>query len=151
VYSDARANPKRVVFAEAEEEVVLRAAIQFRDGGYGTPVLVGREQRVRDKLKELAVDDPMAFEIHNSVNAAFGAARWSTVCTNGSSGAAILKRDCQAHGQPGPQRLRRSAAGALGDADAMLTGMTRTFGQSLRDVRRVLDPKPGEAPFRHPS
>jgi hypothetical protein len=36
-YEAARANPKRVVFAEGEEEVVLRAAIQFRDGGYGIP------------------------------------------------------------------------------------------------------------------
>ena len=51
VYEDAKANPKRVVFAEAEEEVVLRAAIQFRDFGYGTPVLVGRTQAVLDKLR----------------------------------------------------------------------------------------------------
>ena len=40
-YEGARAHPKRVVFAEGEEEVVLRAAIAFKDGGYGTPVLVG--------------------------------------------------------------------------------------------------------------
>src|SRR5262249_25704308 len=37
-YEAARANPKRVIFAEGEEEVVLRAALAFRDGGYGTPV-----------------------------------------------------------------------------------------------------------------
>src|SRR3546814_8847000 len=45
-YEAARNNPKRVVFAEGEEEVVLRAAIQFRDGGYGIPVLVGREGQI---------------------------------------------------------------------------------------------------------
>ncbi len=45
-YEGARAHPKRVIFAEAEEEVVLRAAIAFKEGGYGTPVLVGREDVV---------------------------------------------------------------------------------------------------------
>ena len=51
-YEAARANPKRVLFAEGEEPNVLRAAIAFKEGGYGTPVLVGRED-VYDLLKEL--------------------------------------------------------------------------------------------------
>ncbi|MGQ2932104.1 MAG: phosphate acyltransferase, partial [Sphingopyxis sp.] len=63
-YEAARANPKRVVFAEGEEEVVLRAAIQFRDGGYGIPVLVGREG-LHDKLRDMGVADPESFEVHN--------------------------------------------------------------------------------------
>src|SRR3546814_1324629 len=66
-YEGARAEPKRVVFAEAEEEVVLRAAIQFRDGGYGIPVLVGRND-VYDRLAALGIADPHSFEVHNSVN-----------------------------------------------------------------------------------
>src|SRR3546814_6668306 len=61
----ARAQPKRVVFAEAEEEVVLRAAIAFREGGYGTPVLVGRDD-VYQRLAALGVDDPHSYELHNS-------------------------------------------------------------------------------------
>ena len=48
VYAKARLNPKRVVFAEAEDEVVLRAAIQFKEGGYGEPLLVGRDLAVRE-------------------------------------------------------------------------------------------------------
>jgi malate dehydrogenase (oxaloacetate-decarboxylating)(NADP+) len=55
-YEAARANPKRVLFAEGEEEVVLRAAIAFRDGGYGTPVLVGRDD-VHQRLRALGVED----------------------------------------------------------------------------------------------
>ena len=66
-FEAARANPKRVLFAEGEEENVLRAAIAFKDGGYGTPVLVGRED-VYDKLAELGVDDPMSYEVLNSRN-----------------------------------------------------------------------------------
>ncbi len=66
VYSGARANPKRVVFAEAEDEVVLRAAIAFKEGGYGTPLLIGRET-VAERLRALGAD-PEGFELHNSVN-----------------------------------------------------------------------------------
>src|SRR3546814_11886588 len=51
-YEQARAHPKRVIFAEAEEEVVLRAAISFREGGYGTPLLVGRDEPVRRSRSE---------------------------------------------------------------------------------------------------
>ncbi|MDE0880476.1 MAG: phosphate acyltransferase, partial [Sphingomonas bacterium] len=64
-YEGARARPKRVLFAEGEEEVVLRAAIQFREGGYGTPVLVGRDD-VPDRLRALGVADPESYELHNS-------------------------------------------------------------------------------------
>ena len=66
-YEAARANPKRVLFAEGEEDVVLRAAIAFRSGGYGVPVLVGRDD-VHVRLLALGVDDPSAFEVVNSRN-----------------------------------------------------------------------------------
>ncbi len=52
-YEDAKKNPQRVVFAEAEEEVILRAAIQLRDFGYGKPILVGRTKAVADKMIRL--------------------------------------------------------------------------------------------------
>ena len=66
-YEAARANPVRVLFAEGEEDVVLRAAIAFRDGGYGIPVLVGRDD-VYDRLEALGVEDPHTFRVFNSRN-----------------------------------------------------------------------------------
>ncbi len=42
-----RENPRRVVFAEGEEQKVVRAAVAFRNAGYGQPILIGREDRVR--------------------------------------------------------------------------------------------------------
>src|SRR5437868_4664699 len=66
-YENARQNPKRVLFAEGEEPNVLRAAIAFKEGGYGTPVLVGRDE-VYDLLKEIGVDDPKDYEVLNSRN-----------------------------------------------------------------------------------
>ena len=47
IMESVRANPSRVVFAEGEEEKVVRAAVAFRNAGYGTPVLIGREDRVQ--------------------------------------------------------------------------------------------------------
>ncbi len=64
-YEAARRNPKRVLFAEGDEDVVLRAAIAFRNGGYGIPVLVGRDD-VHDRLRALGVEHPEEFELHNS-------------------------------------------------------------------------------------
>src|SRR5215218_2464568 len=66
-YEAARSNPKRVLFAEGEEPNVLRAAIAFKEAGYGTPILVGRED-VYDQLKALGVDNPHDYEVLNSRN-----------------------------------------------------------------------------------
>jgi malate dehydrogenase (oxaloacetate-decarboxylating)(NADP+) len=143
-YDSARAHPKRVVFAEAEEEVVLRAAIAFKDGGCGTPVLVGRDS-VRDQLRELGVDDPEAYELHNSRNSPL-VPKMIELLYERLQRRGYLHRECE--------RLvntDRNIFGALllkmGEADAMITGVTRTYAQSLREVRRVLDPAEGRTPF----
>ncbi|WP_340266379.1 NADP-dependent malic enzyme [Sphingobium mellinum] len=143
-YEVAKANPKRVVFAEAEEEVVLRAAIQFRELGYGIPVLVGR-QDVYDKLKALGVQDPESFELHNSVNSPLVPDMVDTLYQR-LQRRGHLRRDCERM-----VNRDRNIFGALlvtmGHADAMLTGMTRPFGQTLREVKRVMDPAVGRTPF----
>ena len=143
-YEVAKANPKRVVFAEAEEEVVLRAAIQFRELGYGVPVLVGRAH-VYDKLRALGVQDPESFELHNSVNSPLVPEMVDTLYKR-LQRRGHLRRDCERM-----VNRDRNIFGALlvtmGHADAMLTGMTRPFGQTLREVKRVMDPAAGRTPF----
>src|SRR5204863_5491699 len=66
-YEAARSNPKRVLFAEGEEPNVIRAAIAFKEGGFGTPVLVGRDE-VYDQLREQGIDDPSDYVVLNSRN-----------------------------------------------------------------------------------
>lgn len=143
-YEAAKANPRRVVFAEAEEEVVLRAAIQFRDLGYGVPVLVGRDE-VFDKLKALGVSDPQSFELHNSVNSPLVPQMVDTLYTR-LQRRGYLRRDCERM-----VNRDRNIFGALlvkmGVADAMLTGTTRPYHQTLREVKRVMDPTPDRTPF----
>ncbi len=143
-YDNARAHPKRVIFAEAEEEVVLRAAIAFRDGGCGTPVLIGRDD-VRAKLAALGVDDPDSFELHNSRTSAL-VPKMVDMLYDRLQRRGYLRREVE--------RLviqDRIVFGAMllkmGEGDAMITGVTRGFAQTMREVRRVLDPAPGRVAF----
>ena len=145
VYEQVKAHPKRVIFAEAENEIILRAAIQFRDFGYGEPVLVGRTQTVLDKMAELGVADPQSYEIHNSATSEHVEAMVSTLYER-LHRRGFMERDV--HRMVNQDRnIFASALLKLGVGDAMITGITRTFSQTIHEVRQVLDPKPGEVPF----
>ncbi len=143
-YEAARANPKRVVFAEGEEEVVLRAAIQFRDGGYGTPVLVGREG-LRDKLKDMGVADPESYEVHNSVNSPH-VPQMVEILYERLQRRGYLRRDVERMVNR-DRNIFGSLLLKLGLGDAMITGVTRTYSQTMREVRRVIDHAEGKTPF----
>jgi malate dehydrogenase (oxaloacetate-decarboxylating)(NADP+) len=145
VYAKVKQNPKRVVFAEAENEVVLRAAIQFRDFGYGTPVLVGRDQVVREKLLELGIENPDSFEIHNSAISPHVPAMVEMLYER-LQRRGFLERDVKRMVNQ-DRNVFASALVKLGLADGMITGMTRTFSQTMKEVRQVLDPKPDHLPF----
>ena len=143
-YEGAKAAPKRVVFAEGEEEVVLRAAIQFRDGGYGIPVLVGRDD-VFDKLKALGVADPSSFEVHNSVNSPL-VPQMVDMLYERLQRRGYLRRDCERMVNR-DRNIFGSLLLKMDQADAMITGTTRTYSQTMREVRRVIDTRVGETSF----
>ena len=143
-YEGAKASPKRVVFAEGEEEVVLRAAIQFRDGGYGIPVLVGR-QDVYDRLRALGVADPHSFEVHNSVNSPL-VPKMVDALYERLQRRGYLRRDCERMVNR-DRNIFGSLLLKMGEADAMITGMTRTYAQTMREVRKVIDQEPGRTNF----
>jgi malate dehydrogenase (oxaloacetate-decarboxylating)(NADP+) len=143
-HEGARAHPKRVLFAEGEEEVVLRAAIAFREGGYGTPVLVGRDD-VHERLRALGVDNPESYELHNS--------RTSQLVPHMVE---FLYKRLQRRGylRRDVERMinqDRNIFGAvmlqMGEADAMISGVTRTYAQTMREIRKVIDPEAGRVPF----
>ncbi len=145
IYALAKANPKRMVFAEAEEEIALRAAIQFRDFGYGTPILVGRTDRVHAKLVDLGVDDPASFIIENSVNSQhiepMVAFLYERMQRRGYTERDIRRMVNQ------DRNVFAALLVALGEGDGLISGLTRTFAQTAREVGRVLDAKPGATPF----
>jgi malate dehydrogenase (oxaloacetate-decarboxylating)(NADP+) len=143
-YEAARANPKRVLFAEGEEPSVLRAAIAFKEAGYGTPVLVGREETY-DLLREHGVENPQDYEVLNSRNSPL-VSRAVDFIYEKHQRHGMLRREIERLVNQ-DRNYFASAMLALGEADAMITGTTRPFSQSLRQVRMVIDDEPGATPF----
>ncbi len=141
IFQRVRRAPKRVVFAEGEEEQAIRAAASFVHNKLGTAILIGREETVRAAAERAGIDIREGIEIHNARlshrNTDYADYLYARLQRRG-----FLFRDCQ--------RLAntdRNAFGAcmiaLGDADAMVTGVTRNYGTVLEDVLRAIDPKPG--------
>ncbi|WP_431195386.1 NADP-dependent malic enzyme [Bauldia litoralis] len=141
IYQRVRRSPKRVVFAEGEEEQMIRAAASFVHNRLGTAILIGREDIVRGTAERAGIDISDGIEIYNARvsrrNADYADYLYSRLQRRG-----FLFRDCQ--------RLAntdRNAFGAcmvaLGDADAMVSGVTRNYATVLDDVRQAIDPKPG--------
>ena len=145
VYDAVKANPKRMIFAEAENEIVLRAAIQYRDFGYGEPVLVGRTEAVLGKLVELGVEHPEGFQIENSAVSIYVPTMVELLYER-LKRRGFMERDVKRMVNQ-DRNIFASLLLKLGIGDAMVTGMTRTFAQTMREVRQVLDPQEGRLPF----
>ena len=141
VFQKVKRSPKRVVFAEGEEEQVIRGAASFVNQGLGTALLVGREDRVRESAKNLGVDLGENIQIVNARlskrNPEYASYLYERLQRKG-----FLFRDCQRLVNQDRNHFA-SCMVALGDADAMVTGVTRNFSVALDDVRRCIDPKPG--------
>jgi malate dehydrogenase (oxaloacetate-decarboxylating)(NADP+) len=135
-------NPKRVVFAEGEEEQVIRAATTFVNQGLGTAILVGREERIAEVAEKSGIEfDEKLIEIHNARisqrNAAYAQMLYERLQRKG-----FLMRDCQRIINNDRNHFAATMV-ATGDADAMVTGVTRNFSIALEEVQRVIDSKPG--------
>ncbi|MBV1698152.1 MAG: NADP-dependent malic enzyme [Hyphomicrobiales bacterium] len=141
VFERLRRKPQRVVFAEGEEEQVIRAAASFVQQDLGTALLVGREDRVKGTAKALGIELGGGIEIINarlsSRNSAYASYLYERLQRQG-----FLQRDCLRLINQDRNHFA-SCMVALGDADAMVTGVTRNFSVALEDVRRCIDPKPG--------
>ncbi|MFL5198958.1 MAG: NADP-dependent malic enzyme [Microvirga sp.] len=143
IFERVRKFPKRVVFAEGEEEQVIRAAISFVNQGLGTAILVGREDRVQQTAEAAGIDleGRDGLEIHNARlsrrNSVYAQFLYERLQRRG-----FLFRDCQRMINQDRNHFAASMV-ALGDADAMVTGVTRNYSIALNDIRHVIDAKPG--------
>ena len=141
ISSAVRAAPnKRVVFAEGEETAVIRAAWGFKQAELGTPILIGREDLIRQNAAEAGLDfDAMGIEIINARishrNAEYTDWLYARLQRRG-----YLRRDVQRMINQDRNYFAASMC-ARGQADCMVTGVTRNFNMVLKEVRRVLDVK----------
>lgn len=139
-----RRSPRRVVFAEAEEEKVLRAAVSFNSNGYGHPVLVGYEAPIREKLREMGVDDSQ-FEIVNAGNSDH-TETYINYLYERLNRRGYLKRDVMRLVKR-DRNIFSSLMIVNGHADAMVTGITTQYWRALKNIKRVIDPLPDRRPF----
>jgi malate dehydrogenase (oxaloacetate-decarboxylating)(NADP+) len=143
IFSRVRANPKRVIFAEGEEERMVRAALAFKSGGYGEPILLAHEHVVQEHLKALGHEPDELQVVNSRLCPAEKRKAYTDVLYERLQRRGALYRDCQRR-----VNQRRNTLAALmvanGDADAMITGATRPFTISYDDISDVIDPRPGQ-------
>lgn len=141
-----RSSPRRVVFAEGEEERSIRAAIAYRSGGFGHPVLIGRENVVQEKLASLGMSGIEPLDIQNARFGAPNIERYTDFLYKRLQRRGHLHRDCQRWVNQN-RNVFAACMVATGDADAMVTGLTRSFAVSFEDIERVIDPQPDHIVF----
>ena len=141
ITAHVRQNPGRVVFAEGEEEPVIRAAVSFASQSLGKAILVGREDRVAASAKEAGIDLRGDIEIINARVSkrrdAYAEYLYSRLQRRG-----YLFRDCMRLINTDRNHFAACMV-ALGDADGLVTGITRNYSTVMEDLRRCIDPKPG--------
>jgi malate dehydrogenase (oxaloacetate-decarboxylating)(NADP+) len=145
IFERLREEPKRVVFAEGEEEKVIRAAIAFRNAGYGRPILIGREERIGETMRHAGLGEADGLEIHNARlsnrNKHYTDFLFARLQRKGA-----IYRDCQRMVNQ-DRNVFAACMVAEGDADAMVTGVTRSFTTCFDEITRVIDPVAGQRLF----
>ncbi|HEY8948321.1 MAG TPA: NADP-dependent malic enzyme [Rhizomicrobium sp.] len=143
ITASVRAHPKRVVFAEGEEDSVIRAAAAFQNSGLGKALLVGREQIIKEGMQRAGIEagtlevrvPHSAQEASNYINSLY-----IRLQRRGALYRDVVRMVTNDRNIYGACML------AAGDADAMVTGVTRAYQAALNDVRTVLDPPRGQRP-----
>ncbi len=145
ITASVRANPKRVAFAEGEEECVIRAAAAFQNAGLGKALLIGRAEVIKHAMHHIGIEDDTAFEIrvpHSAKHAQpYVDALYKRQQRHGA-----LYRDC-VRLVTNDRNVYAASMVAVGDADAMVTGVTRSYANALNDVRLALGSPKGQLPI----
>ncbi len=145
IFERIRNYPTHVVFADGENETVIRAAVAFANAGYGIPVLIGDEKEIAGAMAALGVIRPERLEILDP-SASDSAERYTEFLYDRMQRKGALHRDCQRMVSQN-HNIFAACMVASGDADAMISGLTQSYWAALHEVTRVLDPDPGKPVF----
>jgi malate dehydrogenase (oxaloacetate-decarboxylating)(NADP+) len=105
-------------------------------------VLIGREDRIAETARAAGLAGVEEIEIHNARLSDHNA-RYTDFIYQRLQRRGLLYRDCQRMVN-NDRNVFAACMVALGDGDAMVTGLTRRFSQNYEEIRRVIDAKPGE-------
>ena len=146
INSYIKKNQKKIVFADGEDENTLKAAIAFKNSKLGTPILIGKEEKIKEQIKKIGYNENFDIEIINSKDTPKREKYVNYLFKKLQREQGLLEWDCD--------RLVRndrviwaSCMVACGDADGAVTGNTRRFGASLEKIKQVVDVRSGEIMF----
>ncbi len=138
IFDQLERKPKKVIFAEGEQPEIIRVAAMWRDSGYGKPILIGKEKRILENMKEANVS-PEGIEIFNASisdeNSKFTDYLYKKLQRDG-----VLRSDCSRMIK-NDRNIFAASMLACGHGDALVTGLTRGYRQSLTDVWKVIKNK----------
>ncbi len=146
INSKVKKSPKTVVFADGEDENTLKAAIAFKNGGLGTPIIVAKENVVKQRLKEIGYGENLDIKIVNSTNKKLREKYAKFLFKKMQRDQGLIERDCDRMIR-NDRVIWSSCMVECGDADAMVTGNTRRYSQSLEKIKKVVPPRKGEIMF----
>ncbi len=137
---------KKVVFADGEDENMLKAAIAFKNSKLGIPILVGKEEKIKEQIKKIGYNENFDIQIVNSKDSLKRKNYTQYLFKKIQREKGMLERECDKLIRA-DRVIWSSCMVACGDADAMITGNTRRYSSSLEKVIKVVDPRPGEIMF----
>jgi len=137
---------KKVVFADGEDENTLKAAIAFKNSNLGIPILVGKKEKIKERLKEIGLSENFHIEITNSTDKNKRNKYVNFLFKKLQREQGLLERDCDRMVR-NDRVIWSSCMVSCGDADAMVTGNTRRYSSSLDKITKVIEPRPGEIMF----
>ena len=140
IADNVKSSPKKIVFAEGEQETVIRAAMQFYKEGYGQPVLIGVEEKVLASIKKIGLKDTSGLEILNA-NISKKNHEYFEFLYKKLNRKGFLERDCQRLVNQ-DRNIFAACMVANGDADGMVTGSTRNYFVAYDDITKVIEPAP---------
>ena len=146
INSKIKKNQKTVVFADGEDENTLKAAIAFKNSGLGIPIIVAKEQVVKERLREIGYRENLNIQIVNSANKEMRTKYVDFLFKKMHRDQGLLERDCDRIIR-NDRVIWASCMVACGDADAMVTGNTRRYSQSLEKIKKVIPARDGEIMF----
>jgi malate dehydrogenase (oxaloacetate-decarboxylating)(NADP+) len=138
IFDKLKRSPKNIIFAEGEQPEIIRVAAMWRDNGYGTPILIGKEKRVLENMAEANISRD-GIKIYNSSisesNDKFSEYLYKKLQRKG-----VLYSDCLRMVKTDRNVFAASML-ACGDGAALITGLTRGYRKSLTDVWQVIKNK----------
>ena len=138
--------PKKVVFADGEDENMLKAAIAFKNSKLGIPILIGKEEVIKQQIKKIGYSENFDIEIVNSKNTSKRQKYVKFLFKRLQREQGLLEWDCDRLVK-NDRVIWASCMVACDDADAMVTGNTRRYSSSLEKIIKVADSRPGEIMF----